>query len=66
MKYDLTNQRFGKLVALHAVIIASQRTEWVCQCDCGKQIQVRYDRLLFSTILSCGCHCESVGASDAT
>ena len=40
-KLDLTNQRFGKLVALfpgepYIKPSGIKNTTWVCQCDCGK------------------------------
>lgn len=28
---------------------------WHCRCDCGKETDVSYDRLLYSTVISCGC-----------
>lgn len=55
-KYDLANQRFGRLVAksptdkkVHNCII------WLCQCDCGKIAYVRSDHLVQKITRSCGC-----------
>lgn len=53
---DLSNQRFGKLLALkptekrrnHFVV-------WLCRCDCGKQHEVTSNALRAGRIRSCGC-----------
>ena len=53
---DITNQRFGKLVALnptderkHGSIV------WKCQCDCGNIHYVSTENLLSGNTQSCGC-----------
>lgn len=54
---DLTNKRFGKLLALELDLektTAKNKTYWKCQCDCGNIISVRQDALGISQ-LSCGC-----------
>lgn len=28
---------------------------WRCKCDCGNEVDVSYDRLNYSTVVSCGC-----------
>ena len=51
---DLTNQRFGKLVALYK----NENKKWVCQCDCGKYICVNTQDLTRTdnkATKSCGC-----------
>ena len=35
---DLTGKRFGCLTAGHG-------TQWVCECDCGRRLFVRFDNL---------------------
>lgn len=53
---DLTNKRFGKLVALY--IIGSndnRRKMWHCKCDCGKEIDVSSHELQQGHTKSCGC-----------
>lgn len=53
---DLSNQRFGKLIALeptqkrenHSVI-------WKCKCDCGKYCEAASDSLKNGHKKSCGC-----------
>lgn len=61
--YDLTNRRFGKLVAKHRVNLPNKNISrtWVCQCDCGNIVKVRANKLLSSHINSCGCLKSSVG-----
>lgn len=54
---DLTGQRFGRLVCLEP---SSQRdkqggTQWLCQCDCGKQCLAATHQLLCGYKKSCGC-----------
>ena len=54
---DLTNQRFGKLIALYPT---SERTNsrhviWYCKCDCGKDYKVSSSALLTGNTKSCGC-----------
>lgn len=53
---DLTNQRFGRLVALHR--LEKKRGSnyvWLCQCDCGKMTEVPTNALLTGGTKSCGC-----------
>ncbi len=54
---DLSNQRFGNLIALY-------RTQnhpsyngaiWVCQCDCGTIKPIPAQHLTKGTTISCGC-----------
>ena len=53
---DITNQRFGRLVALsptekrkHGSVV------WTCQCDCGNTTEVPTELLLSGNTQSCGC-----------
>jgi hypothetical protein len=32
---DLTNYRFGRLVAISKAPSRNGKTYWLCQCDCG-------------------------------
>ena len=56
-KYDLTNQRFTRLVALYPTEErdASGNIKWMCQCDCGKQKTISAYDLKSEKIKSCGC-----------
>jgi len=47
---DITNERFGRLVAIEKV----GRSTWLMHCDCGNDVILRYSRLLYGQ-RSCGC-----------
>lgn len=51
---NITNQRFGRLVAL-GPITKAKSVNWLCQCDCGNTAIVRADHLTGNSIQSCGC-----------
>lgn len=56
-KKDLTNQRFGRLIAIKPTV---KRTKdrcviWYCKCDCGKTIEVSSKSLIQGNTKSCGC-----------
>lgn len=51
-KIDIKGQKFGRLTALKKV--DGTKSQWLFMCDCGKEIQLSYSRLL-SGQLSCGC-----------
>lgn len=60
---DLTNQRFGKLVALEKT---NQRSSsgtiiWKCLCDCGNICYIASNLLLNRKTSSCGCINYSIG-----
>ena len=52
---DLSNQRFGKLVALNVDKKENDKTYWMCKCDCGKKCSVLTSRLISGHTKSCGC-----------
>lgn len=56
---DITDQRFGKLVALRLSKERdnSNRTQWVCVCDCDITVEklIRTNDLLTNKTKSCGC-----------
>lgn len=56
-KKDITQQRFGHLIALNPTSDrdSSQSVMWLCQCDCGRQIKVAASHLLSGNTTSCGC-----------
>ena len=54
---DITGQKFRRLTALYPT---GQRTEkgnviWHCRSDCGNEIDVSYNNLLYTKMQSCGC-----------
>ena len=45
-KLDLTNQTFGKLKAIKPAPKRNDKyTRWICECECGKIVEVRTDYL---------------------
>lgn len=53
--YDITGQRFGKLVVLgKGESKGPGRTMWNCLCDCGNQKAIRGDALKSGRTTSCG------------
>lgn len=58
---DLTNQRFGKLVVLKYAGSNRDRSQWLCQCDCGNEVIVNQMELKKGQTLSCGCLRSSFG-----
>lgn len=50
---DYTGRRFGKLLALKK-LGTSTGHKYLCQCDCGTQLEITYNNLHGST-RSCGC-----------
>lgn len=53
---DLTNQRFGKLIALKPTEERlNGQVVWECLCDCGNKIKVRSWNLISNKTCSCGC-----------
>lgn len=57
---DLSGQHFGQLVVLYRVEnyvkpSGKQESKWLCQCSCGKTIEVTASRLKSGNTQSCGC-----------
>lgn len=54
---DLTGRCFGQLRVVKLGNRAKcGKIRWVCQCDCGNQVEVRSDHLLSGHTTSCGCY----------
>lgn len=51
--FDITNQRFGKLVAKYLIVSKDQK-RWNCTCDCGREKEVAFCHLKSGNIKSCG------------
>ena len=59
---DLTNQRFGKLVALYPCNHKkSSSILWHCKCDCGNECDIESYNLRSGKTSSCGCINRSIG-----
>lgn len=54
---DITNQRFGKLVAISPTRERNGNNSviWKCSCDCGSEILIGANRLLHEGKKDCGC-----------
>lgn len=53
---DLTGQRFGRLTVLHRVEnTKTGQSQWMCKCDCEKQLIVAGQSLRNGRSKSCGC-----------
>ena len=60
---DLSNQKFGKLIALYPTTKRSAHGEiiWHCRCDCGNEKDIVGTNLTKGTTQSCGCMTQSHG-----
>ena len=54
-KLNLIGQRFGRLTVIKEAENKGKRTQWLCQCDCGKQHIATTESLRSGTCRSCGC-----------
>lgn len=62
---DLTNQRFGKLIALYPTSMKDgSHMYWMCKCDCSNLVEVASGHLKKGDIQSCGCIKTSIGESN--
>ena len=52
---DITNQRFGRLVAINFVKVEKHRSFWNFACDCGKTAVILKGNVTAGTTQSCGC-----------
>ena len=54
---DITGQRFERLVAQYPSkrYDKSGSVVWHCQCDCGNEVDVPYNTLVYANQKSCGC-----------
>ena len=54
---DITGQHFGQLTALYPTEKRDPKgyVIWHCRCDCGNEVDVTYNKLLYTNQVSCGC-----------
>lgn len=54
---DITGQRFHQLTALSIAkrMDPKDGVVWHCRCDCGNEVDVSYNNLVFGNQISCGC-----------
>lgn len=63
---DLTDSRFGRLVAVSSAARRSGRTAWLCRCDCGAEVTVTTGCLRGGHTQSCGCYHRERTSAAAT
>lgn len=53
---DITGKQFGHLTALYPTRSRNRTSVvWHCTCDCGTEVEVSLNDLLYSNMKSCGC-----------
>lgn len=54
---DITGRRFSRLVALCATDKRNTGGSviWKCRCDCGNEVEISYNALMYGNMKSCGC-----------
>lgn len=54
---DITGQKFRRLTALYPTEKRSGKGSivWRCRCECGNELDVSYNNLLYTGMQSCGC-----------
>ena len=54
---DITGRRFHRLMALEPTKKRDEKGSviWRCRCECGNEVEVAYNSLMYSEIKSCGC-----------
>lgn len=56
-KKDITGRTFHSLTALYETDRRDHNGSviWHCRCECGRELDVSYNTLLYSSMISCGC-----------
>lgn len=54
-KLNLVGNRYGRLLVVSAAENDGRWTQWLCKCDCGKQVIVKTLNLRSGDTQSCGC-----------
>lgn len=55
-RLNLVGQKFGKLTVIEpAGVNKNQRTQWLCECDCGQRVIALGNGLKTGNTKSCGC-----------
>lgn len=54
---DITGKKFERLTALYPTDSRDSKGSvvWHCRCDCGNEIDIPYNQLVYANIQSCGC-----------
>lgn len=64
---NYSGQRFGRLTVIcpaedQTKLSRRKQRTWLCQCDCGKQVIVAQDGLLYGKTKSCGCYRREISS----
>lgn len=62
---DITNMRFGRLVAIERTGSRNGHAVWLCECDCGNRIETTVNCLVKGHTRSCGCLANEMRAKKA-
>ncbi|CCW39536.1 hypothetical protein [Streptococcus agalactiae] len=54
-KLDLTGKTFNRLTVIKEVPNSKKDTYWLCQCSCGKFVEIKGTAIKNGTTKSCGC-----------
>lgn len=57
---DITNQRFGNLLAIKRIARIDRKTLWLFKCDCGNEIILPLAYVTSGDTKSCGCYRKKV------
>lgn len=52
---EIPKMKFGRLKPIRMTRFGNGRTKWLCECDCGKEIEVTQKNLTTGNTTSCGC-----------
>lgn len=55
IKKDISNRRFGRLIAMYFLYKKRGHAYWFCRCDCGKETITTLNKLEDKHTRSCGC-----------
>lgn len=63
-RVDISGQSFGRLTALYPTEKRADNGSviWLCRCSCGKELEMSYNELVYSSVKSCGCLRKERGA----
>lgn len=65
LQYDLTNKRFGKLIALKCIGSKHKEKLWLCKCDCGNFHETTSYNLRIGKTTQCNnCMKKQIGLSN--
>lgn len=62
LRKDITNQRFGMLVAVYDTGRRNSfgNVYWHCKCDCGNEVDILTASLISGNTKSCGCYAKKL------